>query len=201
MVDVEPVQLVANHLTASDLSLALSNQNLVTPSGTEKIGDREYLVGTNSSPATIAELNALPIRTVSWRHCQSWHSFDIARKRFEESAGHIKLRSADCPPQKTLPASTCGSPVATFANCTGAPQTIDAYAPWQCSSRRFESRWNDVHRRWSEGDLCFFRSCWRLDFPHLPSTSFSRLHLHSRATHHPTCDLQCLFSRLAGGAN
>src|ERR1700723_901922 len=65
MVDVEPVQLAANHLTASDLSLALSNQNLVTPSGTQKIGDREYLVGTNSSPGTIAELNALPIKTVN----------------------------------------------------------------------------------------------------------------------------------------
>jgi multidrug efflux pump subunit AcrB len=65
MVDVEPVQLAANHLAASDLSLALSNQNLVTPSGTEKIGDREYLVGTNSSPGTIAELNSLPIRTVN----------------------------------------------------------------------------------------------------------------------------------------
>jgi CzcA family heavy metal efflux pump len=62
MVDVDPVQLVANHLTASDLSTALSSQNLVTPSGTEKMGDREYLVGTNSSPATIAEMNALPIR-------------------------------------------------------------------------------------------------------------------------------------------
>src|SRR5271154_145922 len=63
MVDVEPLQLAANHLTASDLSLALSKQNLVTPSGTEKIGDREYLVGTNSSAGTIAELNNLPIRT------------------------------------------------------------------------------------------------------------------------------------------
>jgi multidrug efflux pump subunit AcrB len=62
MVDVDPIQLVANHLTASDLSLALNNQNLVTPSGTEKMGDREYLVGTNSSPTTIAALNALPIR-------------------------------------------------------------------------------------------------------------------------------------------
>jgi CzcA family heavy metal efflux pump len=65
MVDVDPVQLAANHLTASDLSAALNNQNLVTPSGTEKMGDREYLVGTNSSPGTIAELNALPIRTVN----------------------------------------------------------------------------------------------------------------------------------------
>ncbi len=65
MVDVDPVQLAANHLTASDLSAALNNQNLVTPSGTEKMGDREYLVGTNSSASTIAELNALPIRTVN----------------------------------------------------------------------------------------------------------------------------------------
>jgi multidrug efflux pump subunit AcrB len=65
MVDLEPLQLAANRLTASDLSAALNNQNLVTPSGTEKMGDREYLVGTNSSPSTIAELNALPIRTVN----------------------------------------------------------------------------------------------------------------------------------------
>ena len=64
MVDLDPGQLAANHLTASDISAALNNQNLVTPSGTEKMGDREYLVGTNSSPSTIAELNALPIRSV-----------------------------------------------------------------------------------------------------------------------------------------
>ena len=65
MVDLDPVQLTANHLTASDVSAALNNQNLVTPSGTEKMGDREYLVGTNSSPSTIADLNALPIRSVN----------------------------------------------------------------------------------------------------------------------------------------
>ena len=63
MVDLEPLQLAANHLTAADISAALNNQNLVTPSGTAKMGDREYLVGTNSSAATVAELNALPIRT------------------------------------------------------------------------------------------------------------------------------------------
>ena len=78
MVDVAPQQLEANHLTASDLSAALNNQNLVTPSGTEKIGDREYLVGTNSSPGTIAEMNSLPIsnangavvqmKDVAWVH-------------------------------------------------------------------------------------------------------------------------------------
>jgi CzcA family heavy metal efflux pump len=65
MADVEPGQLAANHLTAEDISAALNNQNLVTPSGTEKIGDREYLVGTNSSASTIAELNNMPIRTMN----------------------------------------------------------------------------------------------------------------------------------------
>jgi CzcA family heavy metal efflux pump len=63
MVDLEPLQLAANHLTASDISAALNSQNVVTPSGTAKMGDREYLVGTNSSATTVAELNDLPIRT------------------------------------------------------------------------------------------------------------------------------------------
>jgi multidrug efflux pump subunit AcrB len=65
MVDADPLRLAAYHLTNSDLSTALNNQNLVSPSGTEKIGDREYLIGTNSSPPSIAELNNLPIRTAN----------------------------------------------------------------------------------------------------------------------------------------
>ncbi len=65
MVDAEPEQLAARHLSVSDISAALNNQNFILPSGTEKIGDREYLVGTNSSPTSIAELNNLPIRNVN----------------------------------------------------------------------------------------------------------------------------------------
>ena len=65
MVDVEPTQLAAKNLTASDISLALGNQNVILPSGTEKIGDREYLVSTNSSAGTVAELNNLPIRSMN----------------------------------------------------------------------------------------------------------------------------------------
>jgi multidrug efflux pump subunit AcrB len=65
MVDLEPLQLAAYHLTNSDVSAALNNQNLVAPSGTEKIGDREYLMGTNSSPSSILELNHLPLRATN----------------------------------------------------------------------------------------------------------------------------------------
>ncbi len=64
MADVDPTKLAANHLTATDISTALSNQNVVLPSGTEKIGDREYLVAINSSPGSVAELNELPIRSI-----------------------------------------------------------------------------------------------------------------------------------------
>src|SRR5260370_5837955 len=35
------------------------------PTGTEKIGDREYLVGSNSSPPSIAELNDMPVRSLN----------------------------------------------------------------------------------------------------------------------------------------
>src|SRR3984885_882092 len=65
MVDAEPEQLAAKHLTVSDISSALSNQNLILPTGTEKIGDREYLVGSNSSPPSVAELNDLPLRSLN----------------------------------------------------------------------------------------------------------------------------------------
>jgi len=62
MVDAEPTQLVARHLTESDISAALNAQNLIAPSGTEKIGDREYIIGSNSSPTSLDELNNMPIR-------------------------------------------------------------------------------------------------------------------------------------------
>ncbi|HEY4048161.1 MAG TPA: efflux RND transporter permease subunit [Acidobacteriaceae bacterium] len=65
MVDAEPTQLEAKHLTGADISAALNAQNLILPSGTEKIGDREYIIGTNSSPSSIAELNTLPIRSAN----------------------------------------------------------------------------------------------------------------------------------------
>jgi CzcA family heavy metal efflux pump len=65
MVDVDPTRLAAYHFSTSDVSAALGRQNLIAPSGTQKIGDREYLIGTNASPLSIADLNDLPIRAVN----------------------------------------------------------------------------------------------------------------------------------------
>jgi hypothetical protein len=38
--------------------------NLILPSGTEKIGRFEYLIGLNSSPDIIEKLNAIPIKSL-----------------------------------------------------------------------------------------------------------------------------------------
>lgn len=65
MVDVDPAAMYAKHLSATDVSTAVSNQSLILPAGTAKVGDREYLIQLNSSPDTVAGMNDLPIRTVN----------------------------------------------------------------------------------------------------------------------------------------
>jgi len=62
-VDLKPQALRAQGLSARDVNNAISNQNLIVPAGTQKIGDTEYDVRLNSSPGQIEQLNDLPIRT------------------------------------------------------------------------------------------------------------------------------------------
>ena len=61
-VDLDPRQLRARGLAASDVVNAIGAQNLILPAGTEKIDTREYFVKLNASPTQIDELNDLPIR-------------------------------------------------------------------------------------------------------------------------------------------
>ncbi len=62
MVDLDPNQLYAHHLSPQDISAALNQQNLTLPTGTAKIGNREYQVALNSSPTTVPAMNDLPIK-------------------------------------------------------------------------------------------------------------------------------------------
>src|SRR5438309_2254380 len=52
-------------VSANDVVNALSIQNLITPVGTEKIGQFEYTVNLNDSPTVITAFNDLPIKTVN----------------------------------------------------------------------------------------------------------------------------------------
>jgi CzcA family heavy metal efflux pump len=65
MVDIDSRALQAKRLSPLDVVNAVNAQNLILPTGTAKIGTFEYNVALNGSPQTIAELNALPVRTTS----------------------------------------------------------------------------------------------------------------------------------------
>jgi len=62
-VDLNTEALQAKGLGPNDVVNAISNQNLILPGGTSKIGSLEYDVEINGSPASVAELNNLPIKT------------------------------------------------------------------------------------------------------------------------------------------
>ena len=64
MYDLDTAALQSRGLTGLDVANALAAQNLITPVGTEKIGDYEYTVNLNSAPSKISELADLPIKSV-----------------------------------------------------------------------------------------------------------------------------------------
>ncbi|MBR0870208.1 efflux RND transporter permease subunit [Bradyrhizobium tropiciagri] len=62
MVDIDPDKLLSRGLTPLDIVNAVNTQNLTLPSGTAKIGDTQYTVRTNATPATIDDLNQIPVK-------------------------------------------------------------------------------------------------------------------------------------------
>ncbi|WP_250502913.1 MULTISPECIES: efflux RND transporter permease subunit [unclassified Caballeronia] len=64
-VDLDTRALLAKGLTPTDVVQAVNAQNLILPTGTAKIGPREYTVDMNGSPATVAGLNDIPVRTIN----------------------------------------------------------------------------------------------------------------------------------------
>src|SRR6201982_1672151 len=64
-VDLNPTAMQSKGLSALDVVNAISVQNLILPTGTSKIGSREYDVAIpNAAPQKIADLNRIPIKTV-----------------------------------------------------------------------------------------------------------------------------------------
>src|ERR1700751_4990908 len=62
MVDLDQQKLLARGLTPMDVVNAVNTQNLTVPSGTAKIGNTQYTVRTNATPATIDDLNNIPVK-------------------------------------------------------------------------------------------------------------------------------------------
>jgi CzcA family heavy metal efflux pump len=65
MVDADPNLMYSKHISATDVSQAINQQNLILPAGTARLGGREYVVKLNSSPSVISAMNDLPVRAAN----------------------------------------------------------------------------------------------------------------------------------------
>jgi len=65
MVDLNPALLQANNVSPQNVLSALTNESLILPAGTAKLGQYEYNVDMNGAPQTIAELSDLPLKAAN----------------------------------------------------------------------------------------------------------------------------------------
>ena len=65
MVDLDLEALAGYGLTPTDVTTAMTAQNLTVPSGLSKIGATQYPIRLNASPDTVAALNEMPIKVVN----------------------------------------------------------------------------------------------------------------------------------------
>src|ERR1700749_4614316 len=64
MYDLDTGAMQSLGLTGQDVANALAAQNILTPAGTEKIGDYEYTINLNNATSKISHLADLPIKSV-----------------------------------------------------------------------------------------------------------------------------------------
>ncbi len=64
-VDLDLHALQAYGLTPSDVTTAITSQNIVVPSGLAKIGEQQYPVKLNASPQVVDDLNQVPVKVVN----------------------------------------------------------------------------------------------------------------------------------------
>ncbi|MEI9887645.1 MAG: efflux RND transporter permease subunit [Rhizomicrobium sp.] len=64
-IDLDSQALQAKGLSAQDVENAIAAQNQILPAGTVKFGATQYTVKLNDAPATIEDLNNIPIKAVN----------------------------------------------------------------------------------------------------------------------------------------
>ncbi len=62
MVDVDPAAVAARGLAVQDVVQAVLQSNVLVPAGAAEIGTTEYDVALNSSPDTVAQFEAMPVK-------------------------------------------------------------------------------------------------------------------------------------------
>ena len=64
IIDVNPAALNAKGLSANDVVNTVQASNVILPAGTARIGDYEYNVELNSSPALVEDFGRIPLKVV-----------------------------------------------------------------------------------------------------------------------------------------
>lgn len=108
MVDVNNRRLQEFGLSAQNVNQAMSNQSLIIPGGTEKIGTKEYIVKFNDSPLKVDDLNYMPVKSA---HNKMIYTRDVGHVRDgfppqTNIVNHNGIRSVMLGVEKTGNAST-----------------------------------------------------------------------------------------------
>lgn len=61
MVDINNKSLQQFGLSAQNVNQAMNNQSLIIPAGTEKIGEKEYIIKFNNAPLKVEDMNYMPV--------------------------------------------------------------------------------------------------------------------------------------------
>ena len=64
-IDLDSAAMQARGLSGQDVANALAAQNLLTPVGTQKIGNFEYTIRLNNAPAALSAIADMPIKNVN----------------------------------------------------------------------------------------------------------------------------------------
>ena len=64
LVSLDQQQLLAHHLSATDVHNAFGKQSIVLPAGDQKISTTDWMVMTNATPLVVTDFNNLPIKRV-----------------------------------------------------------------------------------------------------------------------------------------
>jgi multidrug efflux pump subunit AcrB len=65
MVDIDPYKLTALGLAPEEIVTAIKNENVISPDGTAKMGNHEYILTLNNMAKNIDDLNQIPVKTVN----------------------------------------------------------------------------------------------------------------------------------------
>lgn len=61
IVDLDPARMAAKGVSPNDVVVALQTSNVIVPAGVARMGEREYSVAMNSSPAAVDQFANLPL--------------------------------------------------------------------------------------------------------------------------------------------